>query len=105
MKCGLCDGKGKIKIERFGRENILSCYICEGVGEVEQCSKCNGAGENIIKVDDVFDFTACLICMGHGLIPKAQECDCNGKGYIWVQVGYDEPEWERDECNCYKGCE
>ena len=42
--------------------------------------------------------------MGHGVIP-AVKCNCNGKGYIWVQVGYDEPQYEPQPCGCNKGSE
>ena len=106
MKCNLCNGKGEIKVERFGRVNQLNCYICEGVGIVEQCLTCNGAGEKVIKQDGLFKFSPCMVCLGHGLIPKMKECLCNGKGYIWVQVGIEEPEYEPQYCGCHdKGSE
>jgi RecJ-like exonuclease len=101
MKCNLCDGKGKIKIENFGRVSIQCCYICEGIGKIENCTNCNGTGERIIKVEGLFDFSPCMICMGHGIKPKIEKCPCNGKGYIWAQVGYDEPEYEPQPCGCH----
>tara|TARA_R110002020_G_scaffold31469_7_gene98056 strand:+ start:456 stop:788 length:333 start_codon:yes stop_codon:yes gene_type:complete len=100
MKCNLCSGKGKISIERFGRTTIHNCYVCEGVGKVEECPKCNGAGEKIIKTNGQFEFSACLTCVGHGVIPLV-ECPCNGKGYIWAQVGFEEPEYEPQPCGCH----
>jgi DnaJ-class molecular chaperone len=104
MNCKVCDSKGKIVIEKFGRTKTINCYVCEGAGKVEQCTECNGAGEKIIEAEDSFSFSPCLVCMGHGVIP-AVKCNCNGKGYIWVQVGYDEPQYEPQPCGCNKGSE
>ena len=101
MKCNLCDGNGIIKIERFGRTSKHSCYICEGIGKIEECVNCNGAGENIINNNGQYDFTPCMICMGHGVMPKLEKCLCNGKGYTWVQVGKEEPEYEPQPCGCH----
>ena len=105
MNCNVCSGKGKIEIERFGRTSVHVCYLCEGAGKIKQCTFCNGSGEKIIEAKNGFEFSPCLICVGNGVIPLIENCECNGKGYIWVQVGYDEPEWEQTECNCYRGSE
>lgn len=105
VNCTLCSGKGKIEIERFGRKTVHNCYVCEGVGKVEQCKICNGAGETILESKGLYDFSPCLVCVGHGLIPLVK-CPCNGKGYIWTQVGIEEPEYEPQYCGCHdKGSE
>ena len=107
MNCNLCDGKGIITISRFGRETQNYCYVCEGVGKVENCSTCNGVGETIKKRDvsagDIkYDFSPCLVCMGHGVIPKQEKCQCNGKGYIWVTTEYmGEPFYTQEPCSCH----
>ena len=101
MKCNLCNGKGMIKIERFGRINQTNCYICEGIGEVEHCIDCNGSGEKVIKRDGLFDFSPCLVCVGNGLRPKQEDCGCNGKGYHWIQENDNgDPFYYKDACHC-----
>jgi len=93
------------RLDKLFWKIVEVCFICEGAGKIKQCTFCNGSGEKVIKVKDSFEFSPCLPCVGNGVMPLIENCECNGKGYIWVQVGYDEPEWEQTECNCYKGSE
>ena len=107
MKCNLCDGKGTITLTRFGRDSTDYCYVCEGVGEIENCTDCNGVGETIqkrdVSVGDIkYDFRPCLICMGHGVKPKQEQCQCEGKGWVWVTTEYmGDPFYSQEPCACH----
>jgi DnaJ-class molecular chaperone len=103
MDCNLCDGKGIIKLIRFGRESENYCYVCEGVGKIENCKNCEGIGELAIKEENgLYKFSPCLVCMGHGVIPKQEKCACEGKGYIWVTTEYmGDPFYTQEPCSCH----
>ena len=102
MNCNLCDGKGTITITRFGRDSTDYCYVCEGMGKVENCDTCNGIGETAVKENENYKFTPCLICMGHGVKPKQEKCGCNGKGYIWVcSNDRGDPFYHQEPCSCW----
>ena len=52
VKCGICKGAGKIKMNGVGRVALgyLTIGLSEAVGTASTCSKCNGKG-SIFKQD------------------------------------------------------
>jgi RecJ-like exonuclease len=88
MKCDFCKGNGVFLIQESftGKPKMITCYACEGVGEIEQCKLCNGMGERTIESPAVtvytdgekeqhwangpYEIRPCMACMGNGFVPK-----------------------------------
>tara|TARA_R110000824_G_scaffold346696_1_gene533529 strand:- start:64 stop:381 length:318 start_codon:yes stop_codon:yes gene_type:complete len=98
MKCNMCDGKGTLVIEHEKHD----CYICEGHGEIENCTTCKGIGESIVEGKSKFEFSPCMICMGNGVRPKTDTCYlCGGKGILITPFhAAEEIEYDVSPCDC-----